>query len=413
MSNCTFYSYDYGYVNIGNGLIRAVSNVDFNDTKQAMANIDSLAQLECTLTVEMQEKSYHSKGEGPFEKISDNIWLCPMTVNSHKAMGFYFKEETIKKSESYSKPLAPTGKLKAGKPETVSRKIVLKISHPEAICRNLTGGKGSSLGELMQMSAHSAIQFTVPNGVIVTTVAYELFIQENTHLLNLLGNFESATRYDVKYISLTIINCLYCRNLDTVSIKQESERLMAQVEKSSLPANITEELETQLFQMFGSQLAAGKMFAVRSSAVSEDSEEMSAAGQMSTFLGVRTLADIRLSIVKCWASQFSQTAIEYKRGYGQPLNSPMAVVVQEMIHCQQAGVIFTCDPVTGNERYLTLTANYGLGESVVSSLSDPDTITVEVDIQPTTNIADGCQARQMKGQLFAGVRRQGEKALTY
>lgn len=184
---------------------------------------------------------------------------------------------------------------------------------------------------------------------------------------------------------------------------------MAQVEKSSLPASIAEELETQLFQMFGNQLAAGKMFAVRSSAVSEDSEEMSAAGQMSTFLGVSTLPDIRHSILKCWASQFSQTAIEYKRGYGQPLNSPMAVVVQEMIHCQQAGVIFTCDPVTGNEGYLTLTANYGLGESVVGSLSDPDTITVQVDIQPTTNTADGCQARQMKGQLFAGVRNKGKK----
>lgn len=196
MINCTVYSYDYGYVNLGNGLIGAVSNVDFNGTKQAMANIDSLAQLECTLTVEMQRKSYHSKGEGPFEKISDNIWLCPMTLNSQKAMGFYFKEETIKKRENNSKPtLAPTGQLKAGKPESASGRIlVLEINHPEAVCRNLTGGKGSSLGELMQMSAHSSIPFTVPNGVIVTTVAYELFIQENTHLLNLFGNFESATR---------------------------------------------------------------------------------------------------------------------------------------------------------------------------------------------------------------------------
>jgi len=40
----------------------------------------------------------------------------------------------------------------------------------------------------------------------------------------------------------------------------------------------------------------------------------------------------------------------------------MAVVIQEMVNCDSAGVIFTCDPISGDERFITITANYGLGE---------------------------------------------------
>lgn len=123
-----------------------------------------------------------------------------------------------------------------------------------------------------------------------------------------------------------------------------------------------------------------EMFAVRSSACGEDSNDMSAAGLMKTFLGVQGLDNICQSVVNCWASQFSLTAVEYKRGYGLSINSPMAVVVQRMIHCDSAGVAFTCDPVNGNERYVTITANYGVGESVVSALVEPDSIKLEVNV---------------------------------
>lgn len=133
-------------------------------------------------------------------------------------------------------------------------------------------------------------------------------------------------------------------------------------------------------EVFGDDEINTEMFAVRSSACGEDSSDMSAAGQMTTFLGVRGLDDICHSVIKCWASQFCLTAVEYKRGYGQPINSPMAVVIQKMINCDSAGVVFTCDPVTGNERFVAITANYGIGESVVSALSEPDSIKVEVEI---------------------------------
>lgn len=53
---------------------------------------------------------------------------------------------------------------------------------------------------------------------------------------------------------------------------------------------------------------------------------------------------------------------DFYRQYGQIINSPMAVVIQEMVNCDVAGVLFTCDPLTGNPTYMSITANYGLGE---------------------------------------------------
>ncbi|GIX92462.1 probable phosphoenolpyruvate synthase [Caerostris extrusa] len=167
-------------------------------------------------------------------------------------------------------------------------------------------------------------------------------------------------------------------------------------------------------------------FAVRSSSTGEDTEQMSAAGQMDTYLGVSLdevehaeqmltmLVDHRLqirptseschscpklsvtlqlhnfldytAIKKCWASQFSYIAVQYKRQNGQEINSPMAVVVQEMVSCDVAGVLFTCDPLTGNPNSMMITANYGLGESVVSGSEEPDTIEIQRQEDGTLDI---------------------------
>ncbi|GFT97647.1 uncharacterized phosphotransferase YvkC, partial [Nephila pilipes] len=106
----------------------------------------------------------------------------------------------------------------------------------------------------------------------------------------------------------------------------------------------------------------------------EDTAAMSAAGQMETFLGVQGLLQIFTAVKQCWASQFGHIAVEYKRRNGQDLNSSMAVVIQEMVASEVSGVLFTLDPVTSNPSVITITANYGLGETVVSGSVEPDTI---------------------------------------
>src|SRR2546430_5707342 len=50
----------------------------------------------------------------------------------------------------------------------------------------------------------------------------------------------------------------------------------------------------------------------------------------------------------------------------------MAVVVQQMVFPQAAGILFTADPVTGNRKVASVEASFGLGEALVSGLVNAD-----------------------------------------
>ena len=109
----------------------------------------------------------------------------------------------------------------------------------------------------------------------------------------------------------------------------------------------------------------GPMLAVRSSAVDEDGEEGSQAGQYISRLGVTVDGPLDEAVKDCWASLFSVNARSYRRGRGTP-PSGMAVVIQSQVNPVSAGVMFTINPLTGSWNEMTVEAAWGLGESVVS-----------------------------------------------
>lgn len=109
--------------------------------------------------------------------------------------------------------------------------------------------------------------------------------------------------------------------------------------------------------------------AVRSSATSEDTAHATAAGQHDTFLGVRGPDQVADAVRKCWASLWSERAVEYRRRQGDPNVPAMAVLVQRLVDAEVAGVMFTGDVIR-------LEASWGLGESVVGGRVTPDSWTV-------------------------------------
>ncbi|KAF2365019.1 Pyruvate phosphate dikinase PEP/pyruvate-binding, partial [Trinorchestia longiramus] len=117
-------------------------------------------------------------------------------------------------------------------------------------------------------------------------------------------------------------------------------------------------------------------FAVRSSACDEDGTEASAAGQNLTVLGCTGLDQLLDALTQCWASVLTFSSVQYRRQRGIAPVGEMAVIIQEMVAADVAGVVFTRDPATGSPTSVTITANYGLGESVVSGSSEPDTVVV-------------------------------------
>src|SRR5213078_2923563 len=85
------------------------------------------------------------------------------------------------------------------------------------------------------------------------------------------------------------------------------------------------------------------------------------------------LATILQHVSRCWASLFSDRAVTYRlrNGFDQR-KVHMAVVVQQMVFSQAAGILFTADPVTSNRKVAAVEACFGLGEALVSGLVNAD-----------------------------------------
>ena len=118
--------------------------------------------------------------------------------------------------------------------------------------------------------------------------------------------------------------------------------------------------------------------AVRSSAVGEDSEEASFAGQHLTCLNVRSAADGVAAVAAIWRSAHSDSALAYRRRLGLTDSPRIAVVVQQLVDADCAGVLFTRNPLDGADE-LVVEAAWGLGEAVVAGLVTPDRFRVARD----------------------------------
>jgi rifampicin phosphotransferase len=108
-------------------------------------------------------------------------------------------------------------------------------------------------------------------------------------------------------------------------------------------------------------------FAVRSSAVGEDSPDHSAAGQYETVTGVRP-EELGPAVARCLASAGSGRAMAYRGGGA----APMAVVIQHQVAAGRSGVAFSVDPITGRRDEVLVEAVFGHGEGMVGGLVSPD-----------------------------------------
>lgn len=112
-------------------------------------------------------------------------------------------------------------------------------------------------------------------------------------------------------------------------------------------------------------------FAVRSSAVDEDGASASFAGQHLTLLNVQTASDVPNAVREVWWSANSDSAITYRQRVGLFTRPSVGVVVQSLLNPDAAGVMFTENPVTGEDERL-VEAAWGLGEAVVAGMVIPD-----------------------------------------
>ena len=209
----------------------------------------------------------------------------------------------------------------------------------------VVGGKGANLGELSRIEG-----IRVPAGYCVTTDAFLRIMAEAPSIddrLDRLSRLKPDDREAIGALSAEVR-----RTLEGVAIPDD------------LAAAITRSLAG-----LGEQTAC----AVRSSATAEDLPTASFAGQQDTYLNVVGPAAILRHVRRCWASLFTERAVTYRLRNGiDQRKVRMAVVVQQMVFSQAAGVLFTADPVTSNRKVASVEAGFGLGEALVSGLVNAD-----------------------------------------
>jgi pyruvate,water dikinase len=209
----------------------------------------------------------------------------------------------------------------------------------------LVGGKGALLGELSRIDG-----VRVPAGFCVTTDAFRRIMAEAPEADNQLDRL-SRLGAD-----------------DRDAIQTLSEQIRRTIEETAIPDEVAEPI-TRAIVRLGAQVAC----AVRSSATAEDLPTASFAGQQDTYLNVVGATAILRHISRCWASLFTERAVAYRVRNGfEHRTTQIAVVVQEMVFPQTAGVLFTADPVTSDRKVTSIEASFGLGEALVSGLVTPD-----------------------------------------
>jgi phosphoenolpyruvate synthase/pyruvate phosphate dikinase len=209
----------------------------------------------------------------------------------------------------------------------------------------VVGGKAAHLAELSRIEG-----VRVPAGFCVTTDAFERIMA-------------AAPSIDDRLERLARL-----QPDDREAVRALSGEVRRTIEGIAIPDDVAAAITRSLVRL-GEQAA----YAVRSSATAEDSPTASSAGQQDTYLNVLGPAAILEHVRRCWASLFTERATTYRLWHGLDHRKvSMAVVVQQMVFPQAAGVLFTADPVTSNRKVTSVEASFGLGEGLVSGLVNAD-----------------------------------------
>ena len=226
---------------------------------------------------------------------------------------------------------------------TISEPLILDLSKISFTAQNQIGGKAANLTKLIENNLN------VPKGYVLTTSAYQSFLKENR-----LEDFIDRSLSDLDDIELALL-------------EEKSKNIQKIIKKGHLPKPLKKRIEIEHDRL------NLKRVVVRSSAIAEDMPNASFAGQYESFLNIKSLEDVFHYIKCCYSSLWTSRAIAYRqKNKVSHFKMKIAVIVQKMILAKCAGVLFTRNPVSMKNSELLIESNYGLGESIMSGSTSPD-----------------------------------------
>jgi pyruvate,water dikinase len=213
----------------------------------------------------------------------------------------------------------------------------------------LFGGKSTGLGELLDAS------IPVPPGFALSTSAFQAFLDESGLHQKIEGAMARVSPGDVDAIGAA------------------SHAISEAMRFAPVPESVREEVARRYGELADVAGDPAPPVAVRSSAVGEDGQDATFAGQQETYLWVREVEHVCDAVRDCWVSLYSTPAISYRTRLGRALEEPaMGVTVQLMVDAAVSGVMFTCNPVSGDPSMVAINASWGLGLAVVGGEVTPD-----------------------------------------
>lgn len=208
------------------------------------------------------------------------------------------------------------------------------------------GSKSAHLGELI-----SRLGLPVPRGFAISAWAYRHFIESD----------DLQSRVD-KLIGRLDVSCYS----DLVQVSDEIQRMIIDTQ---LPDDLAAAIDAGYAEL--TNRAASQRFAVRSSAIGEDTL-YSFAGQYATFLDV-SAEDIQTRYRQVLASKFTPQAIYYFLSNSLvEAELAMGVCCVEMIDAKVSGVVYTRDPVNPERDTVLINSIFGLGKYLVDGTVTPD-----------------------------------------
>ena len=216
------------------------------------------------------------------------------------------------------------------------------------------GGKNASLGEMVSTLGSKGIR--VPTGFATTADAYRSYLNSNN-----LPAFINET------MDRLVGN--------KITLQEAGSAIRQAVRTGEWPEEIERDIRAAYAELAERVGTPEPSVAVRSSATAEDLPDASFAGQQETFLNVKGADALMQACRKCFASLFTDRAITYRQLQGfDHEDVALSVGVQLMVRSDisSSGVMFSLDTESGCNRFVLITAAWGLGENVVQGAVDPD-----------------------------------------
>ncbi len=230
--------------------------------------------------------------------------------------------------------------------------LILPLEDIDKGMTDQVGSKMANLGEIKNLGG-----FPVPEGFAIAASAYELFLTHN--------NLQEEINRRIQPLDLENMEMLHKASADIQQL----------IIRSSLPP----ELESGILRAYGrleKTAGEGVNVAMRSSALGEDTEKSSFAGQYRSELNV-SAEFLSHSYKEIVASKYSPQAIMYRLSMGfRDEDMAMCVGCMAMVDATASGVMYSRDPGNIRNDVVVINAVWGLAKSVVDGTVSPDLLVV-------------------------------------